>query len=136
MRDMYKYLDTKYIKPCLLRDNQYRDPKIIETFENLTNKVTDDHTLNFPPNAIQIKSTQISFPQDAVEFMKRNPTQFAGLKTGGNGEHVPPGMASVMGPGKSHCSRYKDVIIISFDLLARVDWSIKMMFNLSVRFNY
>ena len=78
MRDMYKYLDTKYIKPCLLRDNQYRDPKIIETFENLTNK-------------------------DAVEFMKRNPTQFAGLKTGG-GENgagfVPPGMASVMGPGK------------------------------------
>ena len=84
MRDMYKYLDTKYIKPCLLRDNQYRDPKIIETFENLTNK-------------------------DAVEFMKRNPTQFAGLKTGGGGHghgengggFVPPGMASVMGSGKS-----------------------------------
>jgi sodium/hydrogen exchanger-like protein 3 len=56
MRDMYKYMDTKYIKPCLLRENQYRDPKIIETFENLTNK-------------------------DAVEFMKRNPTQFAGLKS-------------------------------------------------------
>ena len=52
---MYKYLDTKYIKPCLLRDNQYRDPKIIETFENLTNKVTDDH-FEFPakydPNQI------------------------------------------------------------------------------------
>ena len=89
MRDMYKYLDTKYIKPCLLRDNQYRDPKIIETFENLTNK-------------------------DAVEFMKRNPTQFAGLKTGngggrGPGENggggvgggFPPGMASVMGAGGS-----------------------------------
>ena len=54
MRDMYKYFDTKYIKPCLLRENQYRDHKIIETFENLTNR-------------------------DAVEFMKRNPTQFAGL---------------------------------------------------------
>ena len=75
---MYKYLDTKYIKPCLLRDNQYRDPKIIETFENLTNK-------------------------DAVEFMKRNPTQFAGLKSGENGGgYVPPmGMGHVMGPGKS-----------------------------------
>lgn len=56
MRDMYKYFDTKYIKPCLLRENHYRDPKIIETFENLTNK-------------------------DAVEFMRRNPTQFAGLKS-------------------------------------------------------
>jgi len=53
---MYKYFDTKYIKPCLLRENHYKDPKIIETFENLTNK-------------------------DAVEFMKRNPTQFAGLKS-------------------------------------------------------
>ena len=56
MRDMYKYFDTKYIKPCLLRENHYKDPKIIETFENLTNR-------------------------DAVEFMKRNPTQFAGLKS-------------------------------------------------------
>ena len=53
MRDMYKHFDTKFIKPCLLRENQYKDPKIIETFENLTNR-------------------------DAVEFMKRNPTQFAG----------------------------------------------------------
>ena len=38
MRDLYKYFDTKYIKPCLLRENQYKDPKIIETFENLTNR--------------------------------------------------------------------------------------------------
>lgn len=42
MRDMYKYFDTKYIKPCLLRENQYRDPKIIETYENLTNKVREE----------------------------------------------------------------------------------------------
>ncbi len=71
IRDMYKYLDTKYIKPCLLRENQYRDPKIIETFENLTNK-------------------------DAVEFMKRNPTQFAGLKNMGSDGGVGGG-ASVAG---------------------------------------
>ena len=70
---MYKYLDTKYIKPCLLRDNQYRDPKIIETFENLTNK-------------------------DAVEFMKRNPTSFAGLGPGNGGEGYGGGrMPSVPG---------------------------------------
>ena len=50
LRDMYKRIDQKYIKPCLLRENHFRDPKIIETFENLTNK-------------------------DAMEFMKRNPTQ-------------------------------------------------------------
>lgn len=51
MRDMYKYFDTKYIKPCLLRENHYKDPKIIETFENLTNKVSQDtefETQTFP----------------------------------------------------------------------------------------
>ena len=52
---MYKRIDQKYIKPCLLRENHFRDPKIIETYENLTNK-------------------------DAIEFMKKNPAQFsAGL---------------------------------------------------------
>ena len=54
MRDMYKRIDQKYIKPCLLRENHFRDPKIIETYENLTNK-------------------------DAIEFMKKNPGQFTGL---------------------------------------------------------
>lgn len=54
IRDMYKHIDAKYIKPCLLRENHFKDPKIIETYENLTNR-------------------------DAVEFMKRNPTQFQGL---------------------------------------------------------
>jgi len=52
IRDMYKRLDDKYIKPCLLRENHFKDPKIIETYENLTER-------------------------DALEFMKRNPTQFA-----------------------------------------------------------
>jgi len=54
IRDMYKRLDDKYIKPCLLRENHFKDPKIIETYENLTER-------------------------DALEFMKRNPTQFAEL---------------------------------------------------------
>ena len=38
LRDMYKRLDDKYIKPCLLRENHVRDPKIIETYENLTER--------------------------------------------------------------------------------------------------
>lgn len=54
IRDMYKRLDDKYIKPCLLRENHFKDPKIIETFENLNER-------------------------DALEFVKRNPTQFAEL---------------------------------------------------------
>ena len=56
---MYKRLDDKYIKPCLLRENHFKDPKIIETYENLTER-------------------------DALEFMKRNPAHFselAGSKT-------------------------------------------------------
>ena len=56
---MYKRFDDKYIKPWLLRENNFKDPKIIETYENLTER-------------------------DALEFLKRNPTQFeelAGSKT-------------------------------------------------------
>ena len=56
MRDMYKRIDQKYIKPCLLRENHFRDPKIIETYENLTNK-------------------------DAIDFMKKNPGKFNGLNS-------------------------------------------------------
>ena len=48
---MYKRLDDKYIKPCLLRENHFKDPKIIETYENLTER-------------------------DALEYMKKNPTHF------------------------------------------------------------
>lgn len=58
-RDTYKRFDDKYIKPWLLRENNFKDPKIIETYENLTER-------------------------DALEFLKRNPTQFeelAGSKT-------------------------------------------------------
>lgn len=54
IRDIYKRLDDKYIKPCLLREIRSKDPKIIETFENLNER-------------------------DALEFVKRNPTQFAEL---------------------------------------------------------
>ena len=56
---MYKRFDDKYIKPWLLRENNFKDPKIIETYENLTER-------------------------DALEFLKRNPSQFeelAGSKT-------------------------------------------------------
>ena len=58
-RDMYKRFDDKYIKPWLLRENNFKDPKIIETYENLTER-------------------------DALQFLKQNPTQFeelAGSKT-------------------------------------------------------
>lgn len=54
LRDMYKRLDDKYIKPCLLRENHFKDPKIIETFENLKEK-------------------------DTREFMKNNASQFTEL---------------------------------------------------------
>ena len=70
---MYKRIDQAYIKPCLLRENHFRDPKIIETFENLTNK-------------------------DALEFMKRNPTQFVEMNknnvNGGENNNVNGGNVS------------------------------------------
>ena len=52
---MYKRIDDRYIKPWMLRENHsIKDPKIIETYENLTER-------------------------DVLEFRKRNPTQFAEL---------------------------------------------------------
>ena len=54
IRDMYKQIDSKYIKPCLLRENHVKDPKIIETYEAITNN-------------------------DVAEYMKRNPSQFSNI---------------------------------------------------------
>jgi len=51
IRDMYRQMDLKYIKPCLLRENKIRDPKIIETYETITNN-------------------------EMVEYIKRNPSNF------------------------------------------------------------
>ncbi|XP_071749910.1 sodium/hydrogen exchanger 3 isoform X2 [Lepeophtheirus salmonis] len=67
IRDTYKRFDAKYIKPCLLRDNHAMDHKIIETFENLTNK-------------------------DVAEYMKRNPTQFAGLSNMDGANPIAPSL--------------------------------------------
>lgn len=54
LRDMYKRLDEKYIKPCILREKKLKDHKIMETFVSLTEK-------------------------DAIDFVRKNPSKFAGL---------------------------------------------------------
>ncbi len=69
---MYKRLDDKYIKPCLLRDNHYKDPKIIETYENLAER-------------------------EALEFMRKNPTQFAELA----GSKTMAELNAMAGPGSN-----------------------------------
>ena len=56
LRDRYKYFDNKYIKPCLLRENHVKDPKIIETYQNITT------------NEIE-------------EMMRRNPQSISDMKT-------------------------------------------------------
>ena len=50
-RDMYNYIDQKFIKPWLLRDPKAKDQKILETFEK---RIQDD----------------------AITFMRKNPTEF------------------------------------------------------------
>merc|ERR1719186_1382872 len=37
-RNWYKSIDESILKPLLLRDNKYRDPKVLETFENIQTK--------------------------------------------------------------------------------------------------
>lgn len=54
IRDVYKSIDDKFIKPIVLRENRYKDPKIVETLDHLTEL-------------------------DAVDFLKKNPNQFKGL---------------------------------------------------------
>merc|ERR1719288_657678 len=56
LRDMYKHIDNKYIKPCLLRENNVKDPKIIETYHNITT-------------------------QEIEEVMRRNPQSLSDMKT-------------------------------------------------------
>jgi len=34
-RNWYKSFDDKFLKPLLLRDNKYKDPKVMETFESI-----------------------------------------------------------------------------------------------------
>ena len=50
-REMYRNFDNKFIKPWLLREPPVKDAKIVETFQK---RIEDD----------------------AIQFMKKNPTQF------------------------------------------------------------
>ena len=53
MRDMYKHLDNKYIKPCLLRENHI-DPKILETYETIKNKEVEEYMTNNPTSVMDL----------------------------------------------------------------------------------
>lgn len=53
MRDMYKHLDNKYIKPCLLRET-YKDPKILETYETLKNNEVEEYIKNNPQSVMDL----------------------------------------------------------------------------------
>jgi len=55
IRDMYKNLDNKYIKPCLLRENHIRDPKIIETYQTITNNAVEEYMKNNPSSVLDIQ---------------------------------------------------------------------------------
>jgi len=50
VRDMYRELDIKYIKPCLLRENKVRDPKILETYEIIKTAEMEQYIKKNPSN--------------------------------------------------------------------------------------
>lgn len=56
LRDMYKHLDNKYIKPCLLRENHVKDPKIIETYQTITNNEVEEYMKKNPKSITDLKS--------------------------------------------------------------------------------
>ncbi|XP_057378236.1 probable Na(+)/H(+) antiporter nhx-9 isoform X2 [Daphnia carinata] len=51
VRDKFKQLDYAYIRPCLIREKNHHEPKILETYSKLT-------------------------LQDAIEFARRNPSSW------------------------------------------------------------
>jgi len=56
LRDMYKHLDNKYIKPCLLRENHVKDPKIIETYQTITNNEVEEYMKRNPKSITDLKA--------------------------------------------------------------------------------
>lgn len=56
LRDMYKHIDNKYIKPCLLRENHVKDPKIIETYQTITNNEVEEYMKRNPKSISDLKS--------------------------------------------------------------------------------
>jgi len=55
LRDMYKHIDNRYIKPCLLRENHVKDPKIIETYQTITNNEVEEYMKNNPASVIDLQ---------------------------------------------------------------------------------
>ena len=56
LRDRYKYFDNKYIKPCLLRENHVKDPKIIETYQNITTNEIEEMMRRNPQSITDMKT--------------------------------------------------------------------------------
>merc|ERR1719179_7467 len=56
LRDMYKHIDNKYIKPCLLRENNVKDPKIIETYHNITTQEIEEVMRRNPQSLSEMKA--------------------------------------------------------------------------------
>ena len=70
-RNMYRNFDDKFIKPWVLRDPAAKDPKIIETFQR---RIQDD----------------------ALTFMRKNPTEFTKFEYSySNGVVAPKQLASI-----------------------------------------
>jgi len=79
VRDMYRQMDIKYIKPCLLRENKVRDPKIIETYETITNNEMVEYIKKNPSN-FHIKSELSSTKSVAQLFQNTADVENVDLK--------------------------------------------------------
>ena len=43
LRDKFKQIDNRYIRPCLIREHKAHEPKILETYSKLAMKDAMDH---------------------------------------------------------------------------------------------
>jgi len=55
LRDMYKHIDNRYIKPCLLRENHVKDPKIIETYQAITTNEVEEYMKRNPASVMDMQ---------------------------------------------------------------------------------
>jgi sodium/hydrogen exchanger-like protein 3 len=80
VRDMYRELDIKYIKPCLLRENKVRDPKILETYEIITSNEMEQY-IKMKPSNFHMKSDSHLNTSVSQIFQNTGPIENVDLQT-------------------------------------------------------
>jgi len=67
LRDKFKQIDNRYIRPCLIREHKAHEPKILETYSKLAMKVP--HSLSATKSP---RKPSVPFVDSSYRTMERN----------------------------------------------------------------